>query len=100
MKRSELTEIKSLSTPELVKKVTTLRGEMVDLTLDKNMGKLKDNKAVFKKRKDLAKILTVLRQKEMIEQLSVLSSQLSNNGQPVVSKPVEKTEKQKTGGKR
>jgi len=39
------------------------------LVIDKNTNKLKDKKAIFKKRKDLAKVLTVLRQKELLNEL-------------------------------
>lgn len=98
MKKNELIQIKGLSIKELKDKAKSLKDEIANLSLDKNMKKLKDTKSVFKKRKDLAQVLTVLRQKEMLEQLSVLGSQLSDRGQPVVGKSVgeEKTDHQKT----
>lgn len=73
MKKNELIQIKGLNIKELKDKVKSLREEVANLTLDKNRNKLKDTKAYFKKRKELAQVLTVLRQKEMLEQLSVLS---------------------------
>lgn len=69
MKRGEFTQIKGLSAKELVDRVRQLKKEIADLTIDKNMKKLKDTKAVFKKRKDLAQVLTVLQQKQLLEQL-------------------------------
>lgn len=69
MKKAEMAEIKNLNITELIKKVGSLRGQLNDLVMDKNMSKLKDIKQVFKTRKDLAQILTILRQKQMLEQL-------------------------------
>ena len=66
MKKNELTQIKGLDNKELKAKAKILKKEMADLTLDKNMKKLKDLKTIGKKRKDLAQILTVLRQKELL----------------------------------
>ena len=81
MKRQEFMQIKGLDLKELKFKAKTLREEIANLTLDKNMKKLKDLKMISKKKKELAQILTVIRQKE---ELSVLSSQLSDKGQSVV----------------
>lgn len=71
MKRTEFFKVKELSIKELIDKVRQLKKEVADLMIDQNMKKLKDPKAVFKKRKDLAKVLTVLRQKQLLEQLEV-----------------------------
>lgn len=69
MKKNEFNQIKQLDLKELMVKVKVLKDEIATLTLDKNMKKLKDLKMIFKKRKNLAKILTVLRQKELVKQL-------------------------------
>lgn len=69
MKKSELNQLKGLSIKELVDKAKSLRKEIADLVIDKNMKKLKDTKLVFKKRKELAQVLTVLRQKQLLEEL-------------------------------
>ncbi len=96
MKKTGLTQIKGLDIKELKLKAKSLREEIANLILDKNMKKLKDLKMVAKKKKELARVLTVMKQKE---QLSVLSGQLSDKSQSVVSSSVEKlvTEKQTTG---
>ena len=96
MKKKDFVQIKGSDLKELRNKVKDIKGEIANLTLDKNMNKLKDLKMISKKKKDIAQILTVIRQKE---ELSVLSSQLSENSQPVVSSSDEEaeTEKRKTG---
>ena len=70
MKRNELTQIKGLDVKELKDKAKILKGEIAKLTMEKNMKKLKDLKTVSKKRKDLAQILTVVRQKQLLEELT------------------------------
>ncbi|OGE37759.1 50S ribosomal protein L29 [Candidatus Daviesbacteria bacterium RIFCSPLOWO2_01_FULL_39_12] len=69
MKKSELAQVKGLDIKELKNKAKSLRDEVANLVIDKNTNKLKDKKAIFKKRKDLAKVLTVLRQKELLNEL-------------------------------
>ncbi len=69
MKRNEFVQIKQLNIKELTQKVDLLKREIADLTLDKNMKKLKDLKMISKKRKDLAQILTLVRQKEILAKL-------------------------------
>ena len=71
MKKNDLITVKALDIKELIVKAKSIRVEIADLTLDKNMKKLKDLKAVSKKRKDLAQTLTFLKQKQMLEQLEV-----------------------------
>ncbi|MDO8499035.1 MAG: 50S ribosomal protein L29 [bacterium] len=74
--RDFLNEIKTLDIKALVLKSKTLKGEIADLVLDKNMNKLKDLKSIDKKRKDLARTLTVLEQKRLIEQLEKVSQEV------------------------
>ena len=69
MKKNDLTQIKGLDAKELRGKVKTITKEMADLVMDKNMKKLKDVKLIYKKRKDLAQVLTILRQKELLAKL-------------------------------
>ena len=69
MKKNEFVQIKGLDLKELNIKIKVLREEIANLVLDKNMKKLKDLKMIFKKRKELAQILTVVRQKELLVQL-------------------------------
>ncbi len=77
MKKNDFVQIKSLDLKELVAKTKTLKKEIADLFLDKNMKKLKDLKSISKKKKDLAQILTVMRQKVL---LGKLESKVSQKG--------------------
>lgn len=69
MKKNDFIQIKGLNIEELKVKAKALKKEISDLVMDKNMKKLKDTNSVSKKRKDLAQVLTVLRQKEILEEL-------------------------------
>lgn len=69
MKKAQLKEIKSLEIKGLAGKVEKARQELVSLKLDQ---KQKDKKAFFKKRKDIAQMLTILRQKQMLLELQTL----------------------------
>ncbi len=69
MKKQELTIAKGLEIKDLNLKAKTLTGEIADLVLDKNMKKLKDMRMISKKRKDLAQVLTITRQKELLQKL-------------------------------
>lgn len=69
MKKNDFVQIKELDLKELKLKVKTLTEEIISLTLDKNMKKLKDLKTISKKKKEVAQILTVIRQRELLAQL-------------------------------
>lgn len=69
MKKQDFVQVKGLDLKELKTKTISLRKEIADLTLDKNMKKLKDLKLVSKKKKELAQVLTVMKQKELLVQL-------------------------------
>lgn len=69
MKRNDFQEIKGLSVKAIIEKIKTTKKELADLVLDKNMSKLKDLKSLSKKRKNIAQMMTVVRQKQLLEQL-------------------------------
>lgn len=69
MKKNDLKQLVALTVDELLKKEKDLQKEIADAFFDKNMKKLKDTKLISKRRKDLAQVLTVKRQKELLEQL-------------------------------
>lgn len=69
MKKNEFVVIKGLDIKELRLKAKAFKKEIADLTMDKNMKKLKDLKSIDKKRKELAQVLTVLNQKELLAKL-------------------------------
>jgi ribosomal protein L29 len=85
-------EIKVLDITALMGRAKALKIELSDLVMDKNINRIKNLKSISGKRKDLARVLTTLNQKQMIESLEV--SKVPEV--PKVSK-AEKTEKEKKG---
>ena len=69
MKKNELAQIKGLDLKELRLKAKSLKDEINNLVMDINMKKLKDIKMISKKRKDIARILTVIKQKQLLAKL-------------------------------
>lgn len=69
MKKNEFAQIKGLDLLQLRSKASAVKREIADLVLDKNMNKLKDLKMICKIRKDLAQVLTVIRQKQLLGEL-------------------------------
>lgn len=69
MKKNDLTQIKGLDIKGLRLKAKLLKDEIASAILDKNMKKLKDIKIISKRRKDIAQILTILRQKQLLATL-------------------------------
>lgn len=90
MKKQDFIQIKGLDLKELKVKAKALRGEIANLVLDKNMKKLKDLKMVSKKKKELAQILTVIGQKELL-------TELENRKKVVMDNSVEKPKSKKKG---
>ncbi len=77
MKKQDFVQVKGLDLKELRIKVGTLKGEIANLILDKNMKKLKDLKTISKKKKEMARVLTVIRQKELLEELETKTMKLN-----------------------
>lgn len=69
MKKNDLTEVKALDIKTIKERVKKTRDEIVQSIMEKKMSQLKDLKTISKKKKDLAQILTVLRQKELLSEL-------------------------------
>jgi ribosomal protein L29 len=95
MKKDALKEIKTIEIKELVGRVTKAKQELAGLVLDQNQRKLADVRTVFKKRKELAQMLTILRQKELLAMLELVgtegkeaktSDEEIKNEKPVVKK--------------
>lgn len=94
MKKSEFVQIKGLNIKDLKDKAKGLQKEIADLTLDKNMKKLKDLKMISKKKKELAQVLTVVGQKELLEKIESRVESLESSKEN--NKEVSKEEKVKT----
>jgi ribosomal protein L29 len=56
----KVTEIRKLSTAELTNESTKLREEIAELKRRLHMGEIQNNRVIRHKRKDLARVLTVL----------------------------------------
>lgn len=69
MKKNEFKSLKGLPSGEIAQKAKSLKKEIAEAIFDKNMKKLKDTKSIFKKRKDLARVLTILSQKQLLKEL-------------------------------
>lgn len=69
MKKTEFVEIKKMDMKALKEKVKKTREEIAGLIIDKNMNKMPNLKSIKSKRNELAKTLTVLKQKYLMEQL-------------------------------
>ncbi len=99
MKKDEFIQLKGSDLKELKLKAKTLREEIANLVLDKNMKKLKDLKAIYKKKKDLAKVLTVGRQKELLVQLESEASKADKKAEVVADSLEESKTKKEKGQK-
>ena len=69
MKKNDLAEIKKMDIKALREKAKKVRAEIVGLVIDKSMNKLPNLKLISLKKKDLAQTLTVMRQKQLIQEL-------------------------------
>jgi ribosomal protein L29 len=56
----KVTDIRKLSTPELATETTKLREEIVEMRRRVQLGELSNVRSIRSKRKDLARMLTVL----------------------------------------
>ena len=66
MKRKEVKKLHQLGVDELREKLTQARKELVDLRMSAGREKTKDIRAVAKKRDEIAKIATILKEKEFL----------------------------------
>lgn len=69
MRKHDLADFRKREPEALREQVKRLRMEIADLLVEKSSGSTKDIKTVSKKRRDLAQILTILRQKELLAEL-------------------------------
>lgn len=61
----KINEVRELSTTELNEKVYSLKEELFNLRRKKAVGQLEDLSQIKKVRKDIARVLLVLREREM-----------------------------------
>lgn len=68
MKRKDVEKLHQLSVQELREKLVQTRKELIDLRMSEGREKTKDVKIIGKKRDDLARIMTILKEKEFLEE--------------------------------
>jgi large subunit ribosomal protein L29 len=68
-------ELRKLSLEELLKKEEELRRQILILRFKKQIEGLKDKMAIRKARRDLARVLTIIREKQMEEQKKQMEGQ-------------------------
>ena len=65
MKKNEKKKLREMNSNQLRKKLDEERKNLVELRMQKEVGKLKDLHAYAKKRKELAIILTMIQEKQL-----------------------------------
>ena len=68
MKRKDILKLHQLKINELKEKLVQARRELVDLMMISGREKIKDVKVIAKKRDEIARIATILREKELMEE--------------------------------
>ncbi|MEM1661534.1 MAG: 50S ribosomal protein L29 [Desulfurococcaceae archaeon] len=58
-------EIRSMSMDDRIRKLSELRGELVKLKLQARVGKLTDTARIRNLKRDIARILTIIREEEI-----------------------------------
>ena len=69
MKKNDFAEIKKLEIKAVKEKIAAAQKEVVGLVIDKNMSKLTNLRAIKNKRRDIAQMMTVLKQKDLLIKL-------------------------------
>lgn len=69
MKRNELAEIKKMEIGSIAERIKRTRKEIAEQTVDKNLKRLANKGALKSKKRNLAQMLTILRQKQLLQQL-------------------------------
>ena len=70
MKKADLKDLHTKTIDELKGMYKTYKTELMDLNIEKSQYKLKNTRSIFWKKKDMAKILTILRGKELSNEKS------------------------------
>lgn len=66
MKKNEFQELKGKNIQDLLKLAENLRQELKKIQVEKTSGKIKNTNLAGQKRKDLARLLTVIKGKETV----------------------------------
>jgi len=64
MKIQQKKELRTKTVDELMHELKGMRSEIAKLAIDMKMGKIENTNALYRKRKDIARVLTYLSQKQ------------------------------------
>ena len=67
MKKKDVKDLFGSTVPELYKKMSGIILDLKKIQIDSSMGKLKNTNLIGSKKKDIARIKTVLKAKEIIQ---------------------------------
>lgn len=65
MKTKDIKDLHTKTEDELRGMYKTAKEDLLELNLSKSQGKLKNTSSIFSKKKDIARVLTILRGKEL-----------------------------------
>ncbi len=63
MKKEQKKELRAKTADELIKELRDLRAEVSKLSIDMKTGKVEDTNKLYRKKKDIARVLTYLSEK-------------------------------------
>lgn len=75
MKKNDLAEIKKMDLSLIGEKLKKAQKEVVSLVIDKNTNKLTNLKTIKNKRREIAQMMTIVRQKQLLQQIEVRISE-------------------------
>lgn len=67
MAKKQQIDVREKSKEALKKDVEAAKEALMQLQLDNKMGKLKNTRSIFLKRKEIAKMLTIIKEKEAVK---------------------------------
>lgn len=63
MKKEQKKELRTKTVDELIKELRDLRSEVAKLSIDMKTGKIEDTNKLYRKKKDIARVMTFLSEK-------------------------------------
>lgn len=70
MKKEQKKELRSKTIEELIKELRDMRAEVTKLKIDMKTGKVENTNTFYRKKKDIARVLTFLNQKFVAKEIN------------------------------
>ena len=67
MKKEQKKELRAKTVDELIKELRDMRADVAKLTIDMKIGKVENTNALYRKKKDIARVMTYLSEKKVDE---------------------------------